>query len=166
LTRYRRKVFIERLGWELRCSGDSGLKQFDRNDAVNVVTRSDDGEVTGTARLLPTRRPYRLGEVCPELFHGSRLLLAEVWELSRLTALDFSEAAPTALSKAQLSSSITVDLLRKAATCAAERGAKRLVTVSTLGIERLLRNAGFKTHRAGPPVMVSGKPTFACWIDI
>ncbi|MDI9690539.1 acyl-homoserine-lactone synthase, partial [Burkholderia cenocepacia] len=49
---------------------------------------------------------------------------------------------------------------------AAERGVQRLITVSPLGIERLLRRAGFLAHRAGPPMIIDGHPIFACWIEV
>jgi N-acyl-L-homoserine lactone synthetase len=49
---------------------------------------------------------------------------------------------------------------------AAKQGAARLITVSPLGVERLLHRMGVHAHRAGPPVFVNGKPIFACWIEI
>jgi acyl homoserine lactone synthase len=166
LARYRRKVFIERLSWELHGCGDSRPRQTERDDAVEVVLYSDDAAITGRARLLPTKRPYRFGDVCPELFHDGRLPLDEVWELSRFVAVDFSQTSATPFSCSVLSAPVAAALLRKTVALAAERGAQRLVTVSALGIERLMRSAGLKPHRAGPPVMLNGKPSFACWIDI
>jgi len=56
--------------------------------------------------------------------------------------------------------------LRQAIACAAEHGAKRLITVSPIGIERLLRHTGVHAHRAGPPTIVDGHPIFACWIEV
>jgi len=50
--------------------------------------------------------------------------------------------------------------------CAAAHGAKRLITVSPIGIERLLRHTGVHAHRAGPPMIIDGHPIFACWIEI
>jgi N-acyl-L-homoserine lactone synthetase len=41
-----------------------------------------------------------------------------------------------------------------------------LITVSPLGIERLLHRMGVNAHRAGPPMLVDGKPIFACWIEV
>jgi N-acyl-L-homoserine lactone synthetase len=34
-----------------------------------------------------------------------------------------------------------------------------------LGVERLLRIAGFKAHRLAPPTIVDGNPVFACSIS-
>jgi N-acyl-L-homoserine lactone synthetase len=61
---------------------------------------------------------------------------------------------------------VAVALLRATLHAAAQRGARWLITVSPLGVERLLRRAGFQAHRAGPPLIVDGQPIFACWIKV
>jgi acyl homoserine lactone synthase len=166
LARYRHRVFVEMLGWPLK-TRDPGLEldQFDREDTMYVVAHDASDEVVGTARLLPTTRPYLLKDLFPQLLHGQPLPCApEVWELSRFAAVDFNAANTTPLG--QMSSPVAVDLLRESLCVAAELGAQRLITVSPLGIERLLRKAGFRAHRAAPPVVVAGHPVFACWIDL
>ncbi|UUZ50692.1 hypothetical protein LP420_13645 [Massilia sp. B-10] len=67
---------------------------------------------------------------------------------------------------AVLGLSIATRLLRQAIDCVGEQGAKRLITVSPIGIERLLRHTGVHAHRAGPPMIVNGHPIFACWIEV
>lgn len=162
---YRQKVFVETLGWDLQTRDGMELDQFDRPDTLYMVSQDDDGVVNGCARLLPTHRPYLLGEVFPELMHGLPLPCSpDIWELSRFAAVDFHARGGAPL--AQFSSGIAVQLLREAMACAAEHGAKRLITVSPLGIERLLRHTGVHAHRAGPPRIIDGHPIFACWIDI
>ncbi|WP_323141180.1 acyl-homoserine-lactone synthase [Massilia phyllosphaerae] len=163
---YRYKVFIETLGWELQTKYGEELDQFDRPDTVYVVSQDDQDQVNGCARLLPTSRPYLLGDIFPQLLNGMPLPCSdEVWELSRFAAVDFN--SPTATSAlSQFSSEIAVTLLRESIACAAAHGAKRLITVSPVGIERLLRRAGFHCHRAGPPMIIDGHPIFACWIEV
>jgi len=166
-ARYRRKIFIERLGWELHSHDEMEFDQFDRDDTIYVVSHAMNGDVVGTARLLPTTGPYLLAEVFPELFHGKELPCSEdVWELSRFAAMDLSLPSTIAAPLLQFSSPIAVDLLRQTIACAADRGAKRLVTVSPLGVERLLRKAGFRAQRAGAPISINGRPIFACWIHV
>ena len=149
LARYRHRVFVEMLGWPLQ-TPEHGLEldQFDREDTVYVVARDAIDEVVGTARLLPTSRPYLLGEVFPQLLHGQPLpSTPEVWELSRFAAVDFNSANKTT-PMCQLSP-VAVDLLRETMRVAANLGAERLITVTWLGVERLLRKAGIRAHRAG-----------------
>lgn len=165
LARFRHRVFVEMLGWELQARNGLELDQFDRADTVYVAARNEHGAVVGIARLLPTTRPYLLRDVFPQLLHGQPLPAApSVWELSRFAAVDFDSARTAPV--AQVSSPVAVGLLRESMIVAANLGAQRLITVSPLGVERLLRKAGFRAHRAGPPVIVDGHPVFACWIEL
>ena len=161
---YRHRVFIDTLHWNLRTEGGIERDQFDDDSTVYVVTRDELGNLTGVARLLPTNRPYLLAEVFPQLLNGLPLpCSSEVWELSRFAAMNFNNG-PTA-GHGRLLSATAAELLRAAIAYAAAHGAKRLITVSPLGIERLLRYTGVRSHRAGPPVIVDGHPLCACWIE-
>ncbi len=163
MSRYRYRVFVEKLGWDLRCDGSLEHDQFDREDTLYVIAQSEDGDVVGTARLLPTERPYLLGEVFPQLLNGRPPPSSpDVWELSRFAAVDFRARGSSPLR--QFSSPIAVGLLRASLECAAGRGARRVVTVSPPGVERLLRAAGFDAYRLGTPTIVDGAPIFACSI--
>jgi len=165
VAHYRHKVFIEMLGWELETRNGEELDQFDRPDTLYVVSQDDDGNVNGCARLLPTSQPYLLGEIFPQLMNGADVPCSDdVWELSRFAAVDFNSRTTSALS--QFSSEVAVELLKESIAFAAANGAKRLITVSPIGIERLLRRAGFRAHRAGPPMIIDGHPIFACWIEV
>lgn len=162
---YRRKVFVEHLGWPLSVQNGEELDEFDRDDTVYVVMNDVDGDVVGCARLLPTTKPYLLGSVFPQLLNGRELPCSpDVWELSRFAAVDFN--AKHNLQASQCSSEATIDLLNHSVACAVDRGAKRLITVSPIGVERLLRKTEYATHRAGPPVIVNGEAVVACWIEI
>lgn len=165
LARYRHRVFVEMMGWELQCKDGLEFDQFDRDDTRYVVSRDEDGRINGCARLLPTTSPYLLGEVFPQLLNGLAPPCApDVWELSRFAAVDLDSAGASPLNYG--TSPIAVGLLKAALDAAAEQGATRVITVSPLGIERLLRRAGFRAYRAGPPVIVDGRPLFACWIPV
>lgn len=165
LGTYRREVFVELLGWDLETPNGHEQDQFDRHDTVYVVARNNEGSINGCARLLPSTKPYLLSGVFPQLLNGlAPPESPDVWELSRFAAVDVSDASGSP--RGQLSSPIATALLKKAIATAAHLGAKRLITVSPLGVERLLRHAGFRAHRAGPPMVINGHPLFACWIEI
>jgi len=165
VAHYRYKVFVEMLGWDLKTRNGEELDQFDHPDTLYVVSQDEQGEVNGCARLLPTNKPYLLGEVFPELMQGQAIPCSQdVWELSRFASVDFNGAKTSAL--AQFSAGAATQLLREAIAIAKAHGAKRLITVSPIGIERLLRHTGVHAHRAGPPMIIGGHPIFACWIEI
>lgn len=164
VANYRHRVFVERLGWRLQSFADAEQDQFDREDTVYVVSKNEHGEITGCARLLPTTQPYLLSEVFPQLLNGMTPPGSpDVWELSRFASVDFNAKTTTSLS--QFSSSTTIQLLRATIACVAERGAKRIITVSPIGVERLLRRAGLHALRVGPTMVIDGHPIFACWIE-
>ena len=165
VAHYRHKIFVERLGWQLQTQDGAELDQFDRSDTVYVIAQDDDRQVIGCARLLPTTRPYLLADVFPQLLNGMAPPRSpDVWELSRFSAVDLN--GPLHAVRHQFSSSTAVRLLEESLDCAGSLGAKRLITVSPLGVERLLYRAGFHAHRAGPPTVIDGHPIFACWIEI
>jgi len=161
LAEYRHKIFIERLGWTLPVEDGLERDQFDHRDTLYVVAREVNGAICGCARLLPTTEPYLLSEVFPHLLAGAPVPRAQnVWELSRFAA------ATTSPDSTMDAAANTRNLLAAAVRSAAEQGATRLITVSPLGIERLLHRMGVHAHRAGPPTLADGKPIFACWIEI
>jgi acyl homoserine lactone synthase len=163
--RYRHKVFVETLGWDLVTEHGLERDQFDRDDTLYLAARNDDEAIVGTARLLPTDKPYLLGEVFPELLTGLEIPCdPRIWELSRFAAVDFAATQGNALH--QFSSPVAVALLEESLAIARLNGVERIITVSPLGVERLLRREGFKAHRAGPPKVIGGHPIFACWIEV
>lgn len=161
IAEYRHKIFIERLGWSLPVENGRELDQFDDDDTLYVIARESEGPICGCARLLPTTKPYLLSEIFPHLLGGAPVPRAhDVWELSRFAAATISQNSTID------AASNTRNLLAAAVKSAAEQGAKRLITVSPLAIERLLHRMQVHAHRAGPPVLVDGKPVFACWIEL
>lgn len=165
LGRYRYRVFVETLGWRMDTPPGIERDRFDQPETVHVIARDERHDIVGYARLLPTVGPYLLGEMFPELMNGLPPPCSEeVWELSRFAVMDL-QGARTGIATLR-PSALALDILQLAADHVEGRGGKRLITVSPLAMERLLRRTGFHVHRAGPPVMVEGHPTFACWIEL
>lgn len=166
LGQYRHKVFVDTLGWPLQVESNLEFDQFDRSDTLYLIAFNQDRQIIGTGRLLPCNKPYLLADVFPELMEGCAIPRgADVWELSRFSSMDFSgDRLPQAA--AQFHSPASPLLLQAALDLAAQAGVSRLITVSPLGIERILRRLGFSASRAAPPRRVNGELLFACWIDV
>lgn len=165
LARYRHQVFVQKLGWSLTCQEGLELDQFDRADTIYLAAREATGRIVGVARLLPTSRPYLLGDVFPQLMGEAPLPdTDQIWELSRFAAVDFQAIGSSPMQ--QFSSPAAIGLMHGVLAWAASQGIERLVSVSPLGVERLLRRAGFEAHRAAPPQVIDGQPIFACWIEV
>lgn len=164
MGQYRYRVFVEKLRWELDCEIGLEFDQFDRDDTIYVLAQDDEENIIGLARLLPTTRPYLLEDIFPQLMNGQAIPKSDdVWELSRFVAIDFKEESTKG--HMQFSSPVAIELLKEAISTSKKHGAKRLITVSPLGVERLLRKAGFRATRAGPPMVIDGHAIFANWIE-
>lgn len=172
IAAYRYQVFVETLGWQLDCAPGRELDQFDHGHAHYLLLRDESGALAGCARLLPTQRPYLLQEVFPMLAPGLLPRDAAVWELSRFAVLQPNQALtePSDRSRSrgalpQFSSAEAIALLQAALDHARGLGARALVTVSPVGIERLLNMAGFATRALAPAQTVGGHRLFACQIE-
>ncbi|USD67214.1 acyl-homoserine-lactone synthase [Vibrio sp. SCSIO 43136] len=169
LFRFRHAIFIEQLGWELPLTEEQQAKsheldQFDADNTVYVMGKESDGQVFGCARLLPTTEPYLLEQVFPELLNGlAPPKSADIWELSRFACID-TQTGHTGVTG--FDDRKAVELLRYTMGVARTHGAKKMISVSPYGVERLLRKEGFSMKRLGPPVKYDGYVLIACLIDI
>lgn len=164
LAMYRHRVFVERLGWKLPGDADGMERdQFDDEATVYAMIHDADGDVCGCARLLPTTGPYLLCEVFSHLMGGQELPCAdEVWELSRFTTESVSDVGLSADDARERFRT----LLRAVVEAAVRRGARRLITFSYVGVERIARRFGLHVHRAGRVHQVDGRPVLAFWIEL
>jgi acyl homoserine lactone synthase len=87
---------------------------------------------------------------------------ADIWEISRFSSSILSGGHGT-LQEAHANTRV---LLAEIVRFAERAGVKRLITVSPLAVERLLNRLKVHSHRAAPPLLIDGKPVFACWIEL
>jgi N-acyl-L-homoserine lactone synthetase len=151
LFRFRKRLFIDLLHWDLPDNGPYELDQFD-TDAAFYCGLYCAGEVVGGFRAICTLEPYLAREVFPTLavtrpFPQGR----DVWEISRFGVLPRSD-------RIQLARVNYALMFRFAAL----RGASALVAIADRTHERILRLMGIRTARYGPPRSLAcdaeGKP--------
>jgi N-acyl-L-homoserine lactone synthetase len=165
LAEYRYKVFVEQLGWDLDTHAGKERDQFDDPDTIYVVALDRSRNIIGCCRLLPTTKPYLLADVFPELLEGLPIPRAQsVWELSRFSSVDPRNSA--SLEQGQFYSETTGAIVRAALDCAAAHGAERLITVSTVGVERLFRGLRLAASPAAPWVPIDRRALRAYWIEV
>lgn len=163
LAKYRYQVFVKELGWPLRCENGVELDAFDRPDTVYVLACDNNHEIFGCARLIPTNRPYLLGDVFPHLMEGSPLPFSPgIWELSRFA---ISKPKGQVLSAEQAWKN-TVKLVKEVIDVARSKGAFRLIAFTAVGNERLLKRMGVNTQRISPPRLIDNKSVVPFWIEI
>jgi acyl homoserine lactone synthase len=161
---FRHEVFVKRLKWSLPVETEGVERdQYDTSSARYVVLSDDSDRITACARLLPTMESYMLPDLFPQLLGDCEIPKApNVWELSRFatSVRETGEGRILSLSKP------TLDFLDVVFDCARRHNIRRLIFVTSIGVERLLLRAGMRVHRIGPPARVDGQLTVALFIEI
>jgi acyl homoserine lactone synthase len=164
LASYRYQVFVESLGWSLPCEIGVEWDQFDRLNTIYVIAKEAGGEICGCARLLPTTGSYLLSEVFPYLLGDMPPPRdPQIWELSRFSTRVVDRRRTKS---AQDARSRFRDIFAAVVLAATKRGARRLITFTTIGVERILRSIGIHAHRIGAPHLVDDEPVLVLWIEL
>ena len=162
MFRLRHEVFKERLAWDVGSRAGKERDIFDDLDPVYIVCE-DEGEVLGSWRLLPTTGPYMLQDVFPELLHGQPAPSApDVWEISRFAV------SKRVLGNESLGTinKVTNLLLDQLFAFSASRKISRIVAVSDVRFERILKRAGLLTQRFGPPLQIGVTRAVSGYADV
>ena len=153
LYRFRKGLFVDRLGWELTVEDGRERDQFDTDAAVHCAL-FEGRQVIGGFRAIRTDHDYLAQTVFPYLaslkpYPRQR----NAWEISRFGVSPGGGVRPALLNYALM--------FRFAHT----RQAAILVAVANLQHERLLARFGVRTRRYGPPQVVGetedGSPMLA-----
>lgn len=162
MFKLRHEVFKERLAWEVGSFGGKERDMFDDLDPVYIVCEHQ-GEVLGSWRLLPTTGPYMLKDVFPELLHGMPAPEAkDVWEISRF-AVSKRVVGNESLGTINM---VTDMLLDQLGDFAKRRNISRIVAVSDVRFERILKRAGLLSHRYGPPLQIGVTRAVSGYADV
>lgn len=82
----RKRVFVDRLGWQLPSSGSwLEVDAFDNEFTVYLIACGEDGHHLGSVRLNPTTRPHMIDSLFPHLCEEGPVTGSDVWESSRFT---------------------------------------------------------------------------------
>lgn len=161
MFRLRFRMFRERLGWDVDCDDGQEHDGFDALDPLYVLAK-EGTSVVGCWRMLPTTGPNMLRDTFPSLLGGQPAPAGErIWELSRF-AVDTSGAG--GVGKFGLSV-VPILMMRDAVVHARSQGVEAFVTVTTVAIERLLRQIGLKPKRLGPVLDIGVERTVALAFD-
>ena len=165
MYRFRHKVFHDRLGWEVNSRNGMEIDVFDKLEPFYIVAKDGHRRVEGCWRLLPTTGPYMLKDTFPQLLRGEAAPeVGNIWELSRF-AVDSSEPGDLAQGNMRM---LTFEMIRSVVDFAESRGIRHFVTVTSVAMERMMKQAGicFRRFGDGKAERVGKVLTVACWVDI
>lgn len=158
MHRLRHRVFVERLGWNVRSFAGLEIDAFDMLDATYLLAGRD--PLVGSWRILPTTGPYMLKDVFPELLEGQDPPCdPAVWEMSRF-AVDHGPQCEKGLNAVSLT---TGELFCGLVEYALSQGVREVWTVYDVRIARLLDRVGCRPfwrsarRRIGNTIAVAGR---------
>lgn len=139
LIRFRYDVFIQRLRWHLPSNLHEHRVETDQFDTPHAryIVGLEAGQIIGCIRLLPTIEPYLLGEVFAWISDAPLPADPCTWEISRFAAIN------------QAGCDVGASLFRYALAQASAWGAKTVVAVTTVQLERYFRKHDIWHERMG-----------------
>lgn len=148
MYRLRRRVFRDRLDWSVSVSGDLEIDIYDALSPTYLLAVSDEREVLGCVRLLPTVGPTMLAETFAGLL-GNRAAPRDerILESSRF-CVDTERTVELGRKGFNRATFVLFAAMLEAIRA---RGARSIVTVTDARMERILRRAGWPLERLSEP---------------
>lgn len=148
MYRLRRRVFKERLDWSVSVSGDLEIDIYDALSPTYLLVVSDESEVLGCVRLLPTTGPTMLADTFGNLL-GTRAAPRDerILESSRF-CVDTERSVEPGRNRLNRATFVLFAAMIEAMQA---RAAQSIVTVTDARMERILRRAGWPLERLSEP---------------
>jgi acyl homoserine lactone synthase len=157
MHRLRRRVFRDRLDWEVSVSNGLEIDQYDALTPTYLLG-VDQRDVVGCVRLLPTTGPNMLADTFPVLLDGRAApKTAKIWESSRF-CVDTQNMGATAEGGLK---EATFLLFAAMIEWAQQYELQAIATVTDLSMERILRRAGWHLDRLGEPRQIGATKAVA-----
>lgn len=139
----RKKIFIDRLNWDLPAQGDKEIDQYDHNQCSYLLSVSNE-KVNGGIRLTPSTAPNltfntfkNIFSLPPEIKPESNLL-----EISRLGIIKSPNETTSNFVRAK-----TLELFQGILKFGLCYGYKKIITVTDVRIERIFKLSGWPLER-------------------
>ncbi|MCL9773843.1 acyl-homoserine-lactone synthase [Vibrio methylphosphonaticus] len=141
MHRLRYDVFIERLQWSIETQGQLDIDEYDRPDSKYIIIEYGN-KVAACWRLLQTNGVYMLNNTFPDLLQGEVFNDKSIVELTRF-------AVDREIAKQASHINFTSMLFYLVVQYAIEQGYSEYVTLTSTGIERIMRKIGIPSCRIG-----------------
>jgi acyl homoserine lactone synthase len=158
----RYRVFTQRLKWasDSYCQIEEIERDdFDDDDAEYMVVCNRQGEVVAGLRLLQTTQRHLLGDVFGHMVRGVSPRGHHIREVTRFVVDPCRE-------RTNGDDTLVLKLVWGLQTYGLMTGLSRYVSLSYVGIERILKGAGCLFQRLGDPVSIDGRLSVALEFQI
>lgn len=153
----RANIFKYRLGWDVSVADGLEIDVYDRNhDPVYIIAKGDDGELTGSLRLLPTIGDTMLREDFRTFFDPEvDIMSPTVWECTRFCVHPNVGAAESRL--------VATELLLGLCKLARVSGVEHIVGVYEASMLGVYRRIGWSPETLARSRPVFGKLMVGLW---
>jgi N-acyl-L-homoserine lactone synthetase len=159
----RKKVFFERMHWNVTPINKWEIDGYDALDPLYVLSLDERARVVGGLRLLPTMGFNMLNDTFPELLpDGARIESPLIWESSRFAVDHEADVpiGPKGISRA------TAELGLAMNEIGGQIGLTHIVTVYDALMHRILKRAGCAGEPIGPSRRIGEVMTYAVFFEI
>ena len=163
MHRLRRRVFHERMGWEVALIRDWEIDGFDAFDPLYLLSVDEQDRVVGTLRLLPTTGFTMINDVFSELLPDSEPIVSPlIWESSRFAVDRDADVpiGPNGVSRAVAELGIGMNEV------AMRAGLTHVVTVYDALVHRTLKRAQCAGEPMGPPKRLGGTLSYLVLYEV
>ncbi len=158
MHKLRKKVFHQRMAWQVPIISDWEVDGFDAMDPVYLLALNEREDVVGTMRLLPTTGFNMLNDVFPQLLpDGSPVYSPRIWEVSRLAV----DADAGVAQGDRLLGVATAELAIASNEIAMAAGVSHFVAVIDAFMHRTFKRAGCAGEPISPPQRIGSTLCYA-----
>lgn len=164
ILRLRRRVFKDRLGWEVTTTGEFEMDRFDTLSPIYLAAHDAADRVVGCVRFLSCDgEPTMVQTTFRELLGGHEIAWGEeIYEGSRF-CVDTELARESGANGLRV---MTYVLFAGMVEWGLSHGAKRIVTVIDTRLERILARAGWPLERIAEPRRLGVTDAVAGYLEV
>lgn len=158
----RARIFKQKKLWDIPLINGMEIDGYDALDPYYMIINrtAEQTYVCGCWRILPTTGPNMLAHTFPELLHGQQPPCSEsIWELSRF-AIEMPHGNRFGFSQG------TTQAIHAIVNFAIGCGVEQFVTVTTVGVEKMLIRLGLDISRFGPALQIGVERAVALRIEL
>jgi acyl homoserine lactone synthase len=163
MHRLRRKVFHDRMGWEVSVIRHWEIDGFDVLDPLYLLSIDQNHRLVGTLRLLPTTGFTMINDVFGELLPDKAPIVSPlIWESSRFAVDREADVpiGPNGISRA------TAELGLGMNAVGMRLGLTHIVTVYDAFVHRALRRAHCAGEPIGEPRRIGNSLAYAVFYEV
>ncbi|PWI33456.1 acyl-homoserine-lactone synthase [Vibrio albus] len=144
LLNLRYRVFKQRLKWDVKSVNHQESDNYDHLDPTYLIAKSEQ-QMIGCWRILPTSGHYMLKDTFPQCLGGEKAPESDViYELSRF-AVERSQSVGAHYTP----STVTMEMFKAIYLYGVQHSISYYVTVTSTGVEKLLKRIGLPHQRFG-----------------